>query len=152
MAATATTPASRPCWVGRRASACTTAWKRPTPGSTTRSPPPGRIGNLSTPAPWEPPMAGRRPRVTVLYHYFYPDDVVSSRHFSDFCQDLHEQGWDVETWPCNRACRDESQCYPLSEDWQDIAVRRVWRPGFRQASGLGRILNAAWMLAAWCLR
>src|SRR5262249_44053594 len=32
------------------------------------------------------------------------------------------------------------------------AIRRVWRPGFRQASGLGRILNAAWMLAAWCLR
>src|SRR5262249_23353408 len=36
--------------------------------------------------------------------------------------------------------------------WQEIAIRRVWRPGFRQASGLGRILNAAWMLAAWCLR
>jgi len=97
-------------------------------------------------------MVERRPRVTVLYHFFYPDDVVSARHFADFCLDLHGHGWQVETWPCNRACRDESQSYPLREDWQDIAVRRVWRPGFRQASGPGRILNAAWMLGAWCLR
>lgn len=97
-------------------------------------------------------MAGRAPRVTVLYHFFHPDDVVSARHFADFCVDLRGYGWQVETWPCNRACRNESQSFPLSEDWQDISVRRVWRPGFRQASGLGRILNAAWMLAAWCLR
>jgi len=92
------------------------------------------------------------PRVTVLYHYFHPDDVVSARHFADFCLDLRGHGWAVEAWPCNRACRDESQSYPLREEWQDIAVRRVWRPGFRQASGVGRILNAAWMLAAWSLR
>ena len=27
-----------------------------------------------------------RPRITVLYHYFYPDDVVSARHFTQLCE------------------------------------------------------------------
>jgi glycosyltransferase involved in cell wall biosynthesis len=93
-----------------------------------------------------------RPRVAVLYHYFYPDDVVSARHYGDLCQGLAERGWRVESWPCNRGCRDESVTYPLRDDWEGIAIRRVWRPGLRQASGVGRVVNAAWMLASWCRR
>jgi glycosyltransferase involved in cell wall biosynthesis len=93
---------------------------------------------------------GSQRRVAVLYHYFYPDDVVSARHFEEFCVGLAERGWEVEVLPSNRSCRDESQAYRLREEWQGIAIRRIWRPPFRQASGLGRILNAAWMLAAWC--
>src|SRR5947209_18650463 len=93
----------------------------------------------------------KRPRAAVLYHYFHPDDVISARHFADLCTGLAERGWDVEALPCNRGCRDEGRCFPLEEEWRDIHIRRIWRPGFRQASGAGRILNAAWMLAAWCL-
>jgi colanic acid biosynthesis glycosyl transferase WcaI len=96
-------------------------------------------------------MTEHRPRVTVLYHYFHPDDVVSARHFGEFCTDLAERGWGVEAMPCNRGCRDESVSYPLREEWNGVTIRRVWRPRFRQASGLGRILNAAWMLAAWSI-
>ena len=94
---------------------------------------------------------GGRPRVAVLYHYFHPDDVVSARHYAEFCTGLAERGWDVTALPCNRGCRDESLSFPLQEEWNDITIRRIWRPGFRQASGLGRILNAAWMLAFWTL-
>src|SRR5262249_22742017 len=94
-------------------------------------------------------MRGRRPRVAVLYHYFHPDDVVSARHFGDFCAGLAERGWQVEALPCNRGCRDEDVTYPQREDWQSVAIRRVWRPRFRQASSLGRVLNTAWMLASW---
>jgi colanic acid biosynthesis glycosyl transferase WcaI len=94
-------------------------------------------------------MPGRKRRVAVLYHYFYPDDVVSARHFEELCLGLAERGWQVEVLPCNRGCRDESQTYPDREDWQGIAIRRVWRPRFRQSSALGRILNAAWMLLSW---
>jgi glycosyltransferase involved in cell wall biosynthesis len=94
-------------------------------------------------------MRGRRPRVAVLYHYFHPDDVVSARHFGDFCADLAARGWQVEALPCNRGCRDEGATYPPREDWHAVAIRRVWRPRFRQASSLGRLLNTAWMLAAW---
>jgi glycosyltransferase involved in cell wall biosynthesis len=92
-----------------------------------------------------------RPSVTVLYHYFHPDDVISARHFDGLCQGLVERGWDVLACPCNRGCRDESQTYPLREDWDGIRIRRVWRPRFRQASNLGRLVNAAWMIAAWSL-
>src|SRR5262249_52163535 len=45
--------------------------------------------------------------------------------------------------------RDEDVTYPQREDWQSVAIRRVWRPRFRQASSLGRVLNTAWMLASW---
>jgi glycosyltransferase involved in cell wall biosynthesis len=92
-----------------------------------------------------------RPKVTVLYHYFHPDDVVSARHFDGLCRGLAERGWDVLARPCNRGCRDESQIYSLNEDWNGVKIRRVWRPRFRQSSNLGRLMNAAWMLAAWSL-
>lgn len=91
-----------------------------------------------------------QPRIAVLYHYFHPDDVVSARHLTQFCLDLRERGWQVEALPCNRGCRDESIVYPLREVWQGLTLHRIWRPRFRQASTLGRILNAAWMVGAWC--
>lgn len=91
----------------------------------------------------------RPPRVTVLYHYFHPDDVVSARHFSDFATDLASRGWDVEVLPCNRGCRDESKVYPADEQWLGIHIHRIWRPNIKQASTKGRVLNALWMIAAW---
>jgi colanic acid biosynthesis glycosyl transferase WcaI len=93
----------------------------------------------------------RPPKVTVLYHYFYPDDVVSARHFADFCKGLVARGWQVEAMPCNRGCRDEQQTYPSRETWCGITIRRVWRPRLRQASTVGRLVNAAWMILAWSL-
>jgi glycosyltransferase involved in cell wall biosynthesis len=93
----------------------------------------------------------RPPKVTVLYHYFYPDDVVSARHFEDFCKGLAARGWQVEAMPCNRGCREERQTYARRETWCGIAIRRVWRPRLRQASTIGRLLNAAWMILAWSL-
>jgi glycosyltransferase involved in cell wall biosynthesis len=86
----------------------------------------------------------------VLYHYFYPDDVVSARHYHDFCRGLQERGWQVEMLPSNRGCRDERQVYPRHEQHEGITIRRVWRPRFKQASNLGRLLNAAWMIVSWC--
>jgi colanic acid biosynthesis glycosyl transferase WcaI len=32
-----------------------------------------------------------------------------------------------------------------------VRIKRIWRPRFRQAQSLGRLLNAIWMLAAWSL-
>ena len=93
----------------------------------------------------------KRPSAGILYQFFHPDDVVSARIFSEFCTDLRGRGWDVTAWPCNRACHDAEECYPLAEDWEGVAIRRIWRPAFRQTSGLGRTVNAAWMLVAWCL-
>jgi len=97
-------------------------------------------------------MAGSTaPTALVLYHYFHPDDVVSAQHFADLCTGLQDRGWNVTAMPSNRGCRDEGVRYPGRETWQNVRIRRVWRPRFRQASTLGRLLNAAWMILAWSL-
>jgi glycosyltransferase involved in cell wall biosynthesis len=95
------------------------------------------------------PMKRARPKISILYHFFHPDDVVSARHFSGLAEDLAAAGFDVEVLPSNRSCRNNSACYPARESWQGIKIRRVWRPALDQSSTLGRLLNAFWMLASW---
>jgi colanic acid biosynthesis glycosyl transferase WcaI len=92
---------------------------------------------------------GNTPKVAILYHFFYPDDVVSARHFSDLAEGLAAAGWEVEVFPCNRGCRNPAQIYRPRERWHGVDISRVWRPRFAQSNSLGRILNAAWMIAAW---
>ncbi|HMP03323.1 MAG TPA: glycosyltransferase family 4 protein [Gemmatales bacterium] len=92
-----------------------------------------------------------RPRLTILYHFFHPDDVVSSELFSGLAADLAARGWDVEAVTSNRLCHADGSAGPPRQTWQDVRIRRVWRPGLRQASGKGRILNALWMIGAWSL-
>ena len=89
------------------------------------------------------------PSALVFYHYFHPDDVVSAEHYADLCKGLKARGWDVTVMPCNRGCRNEARSYPRREIWEGIDIKRVWRPGFRQASFLGRLANSAWMIMAW---
>jgi hypothetical protein len=91
------------------------------------------------------------PKALIFYHYFHPDDVVSSTHFSGLAQGLVERGWQVTAMPCNRGCRDERRKYPLKDEWNGIQIRRIWRPPIPQASAIGRLLNAAWMIVCWSL-
>ena len=89
------------------------------------------------------------PQAIVLYHYFPPDDVVSAIIFGELSAGLVSRGWDVQAFPCNRSFRDEKQQYLAEEDVNGVKVRRIWRPGLVQSSGVGRILNAIWMIARW---
>ncbi|MFA9462590.1 glycosyltransferase family 4 protein [Thiohalorhabdus sp. Cl-TMA] len=91
----------------------------------------------------------RPPRVAILYHYMHPDDVVSAHHFDGVAEDLAGQGWSVEALPCNRGCREEGRTYSSREVHKGVLYRRVWRPKFRQASFMGRLANAVWMIVAW---
>jgi putative colanic acid biosynthesis glycosyltransferase WcaI len=93
----------------------------------------------------QPPVA------FVLYHYFPPDEVVSAVHFGEVCSGLVRRGWSVSAFPCIWACRDDATRFPKSDQWLGVNVRRIWRPKFRQASALGRILNAVWMIFRWSL-
>jgi len=95
--------------------------------------------------------ASRRPRAAILYHYFYPDDVVSARHYADLAEGLRDRGWDVEVWTSNRACHDESVCYPPREVWRGIRIQRIRKPRFRPGSSIGRVFSIVWMIAAWTL-
>ena len=88
-------------------------------------------------------------RVAILHHFMYPDDVVSALHLDGLAQDLAAKGWQVEAFPCNRGCRDETKTYPRSDTYQGVRCRRIWRPGFSQKSSAGRLANSLWMIAAW---
>lgn len=89
--------------------------------------------------------------VYVFYHYFPPDDVVSAIHLGDLACGLAERGWRVTAFPCVWGYRDETRRYARVEEWRGVLVRRLWRPRVAQASSLGRILNAAWMVMRWSL-
>lgn len=91
------------------------------------------------------------PSAFVFYHYFPPDEVVSAIHFGELSAGLAGRGWHVEAFPCVWGCRDDLARYASGEEWQGVAVRRVWRPRLRQSSGVGRILNAIWLVASWSL-
>ncbi len=94
----------------------------------------------------------RRPRVRLFYHVFHPCENVSARHFADLARGLSDRGWDVSVSTANRGYPDGSQKYPLREDWDGVRIRRVWRPNWNQSRNLGRLGNAAWMIAAWSLQ
>jgi len=94
-------------------------------------------------------MHRQQPTAFVLYHYFVPDDVISAVLFGDLSSELVESGWRVTAFPCLWGCRDESVRYSIREDWKGVAIRRLWRPRFRQSTALGRIMNALWMVVRW---
>jgi len=87
----------------------------------------------------------------VLYHYLYPNEVVSSILFSELSAGLASRGWRVIGSACNREWDHEERKLPPRLSWNGVHFRTVWRPGFRQSSSFGRVANAAWMIAAWSL-
>jgi len=91
------------------------------------------------------------PKAVVLYHFFPPDEVVSAVLFGELAAGLVSRGWDVTAFPCNRDFRNPAISYPPRGKWNGVDVRRLWRPGFAQSTGNGRILNALWMIARWSL-
>jgi colanic acid biosynthesis glycosyl transferase WcaI len=96
-------------------------------------------------------VAPSRPRLLVLYHFFHPDQVVSARIFSDFAVEQARRGWDVTALTCNRAHGDATARFPPDEIWNDVHIRRVFRPAWSQKKPLPRLGNSAWLLSAWFL-
>jgi colanic acid biosynthesis glycosyl transferase WcaI len=90
-------------------------------------------------------------RISVFYHYLFPDNVVSAVHVDELCQGLVQRGWDVTAFPANRGCRDENLTYEPLSLHKGVRLQRLWRPRFRQSSSSGRLLNAFWMIARWSL-
>ena len=91
------------------------------------------------------------PKALVFYHYFFPDDVSSAQHLTELAQGLVRRGWEVTAMPSNRGCRNESRICPRRGEHEGIRIRRIWRPNLRQASSIGRLANAAWMICRWSL-
>jgi colanic acid biosynthesis glycosyl transferase WcaI len=94
----------------------------------------------------------RTKTTTLLYHFFYPDDVVSARHFSDMAEELVKRNWDVIVLTSNRYCRYQKHRIPLkNEVWKGISVYRSYRPPWNQANKVLRLCNTLWMCISWCL-
>ena len=88
--------------------------------------------------------------VTILYHFFYPDDVVSARLFSDMAEEMVKRGWQVKVLTSNRYCRYPGKCiHEQQERWKGMDIVRVYRPNWNQAANLSRIGNALWLFCFW---
>lgn len=92
-----------------------------------------------------------QPQLVLLYHFFHPDEVISARLFSDLAQHMSQRGWRVVAMPAARLYGSEMRL-PAREQWESVDIQRVWRPSLKQASNVGRILNALTMLLAWTWR
>lgn len=91
------------------------------------------------------------PSLLIFYQYFHPDEVVSSVHWTELATGLAQRGWTVTAMPSNRSCRNEAVCHVSRSEYSGVAIRRVWRPAFKQRSNAGRLANAFWMIGAWSL-
>lgn len=91
--------------------------------------------------------------VTILYHFFHPDDVVGARQFSDFAQELASRGWDVTVLTSNRYWGRPKGKIPIArETWGDVRIIRVPRFGWDQAHDVLRIGNALWIMMGWLIK
>jgi hypothetical protein len=82
------------------------------------------------------------PRLLLAYHFFYPDDVVSARHYGDLAVEQQRRGWEVSVVTSNRSCRDRTRTFPSHEVWDGIEIHRVFRPNWDQARPIPRLRPA----------
>lgn len=93
-----------------------------------------------------------RGSVYLLYHFFYPDDVVSARLYSDLAEDLTAAGFAVTALPSNRSCHDPQVTLPPHESWAGGEIRRISRPSWPQHTTRGRLGNTLCLLLGWSWR
>jgi len=94
-----------------------------------------------------------KPTVYILYHFFYPDNVVSAEHKAELAMGLVDRGWDVTVLTSNRFCRDqkgEIDC--LDEQWNGMRIIRVPRKPCDQSSMIGRFRNSFAIQCGWFQR
>ena len=87
-------------------------------------------------------------RVFVLYHSMFPDSMGVAKIMDRFCEGITEN-FSVIACSANRAYRDPQISFPLREVHGRIRYRRVWRPQLSQASIIGRIINAGFIILGW---
>jgi len=92
----------------------------------------------------------RAPSILILYHFFYPDDVVSARLFTQFAQELVSRGWEVFVLTSNRLCRyPDKKVAGKNQWWKGIFITRVNRPAWSQANYNLRFFNSIWIMVGW---
>lgn len=93
------------------------------------------------------------PSVSILYHFFPPDDVVSAELNGDLARGLAAKGWDVTVLTSNRYCHDsEAEIESLEEEWNGVKVIRMPRSPRDQGTFRGKILNSFEIQRTWLKR
>ena len=81
--------------------------------------------------------------IKVLTQVYWPDDVSTAQHLVDLCEQLVEQGADVEVIASYRKYEDRSIKFPISETRNGVRIKRLRDTGFGKGTVLGRILDFA---------
>ena len=90
--------------------------------------------------------------ITLINHFFYPDDVISARIFTDMAEELVKRGWKVRIYTSNRFCRYPKQNIQLKREiWKDIEIFRFYRPSWDQSRNISRVGNALWLFVVWVI-
>lgn len=92
-------------------------------------------------------------RILLIYHFFHPDDVISSRLFSDLAEDLAKAGHKVTVY-CSNRHKWQKWELPPQENWKNVDIRRFFRPDLSQTGNFRRIfssfvLQLKWLRAFW---
>ncbi len=91
-------------------------------------------------------------RVLILYHYFYPDDVVSARLFTQLAESLVSAGMDVDVLTSNRSCHQPDVRFSGREKHNGINIFRVKRPFSARTNLIVRGFGVLALLANWAAR
>lgn len=95
-------------------------------------------------------IRNNQPSITLLYHFFYPDDVVSARLFADATEEFVHRKWKVRVLTSNRYCRyPKKKILQKSEYWRGMHILRLKRPAWNQANTCYRLANTVWMVLGW---
>ena len=86
--------------------------------------------------------------VLLIYHFFYPDPVISARLFSDLAEHLAASGHQVTVFTGNRMIR-AGQILSKHEVWREVNIERFSRPDFSQGSNFGRLFNSGILQLKW---
>lgn len=87
-------------------------------------------------------------RVLILYHFFFPDTVVSARIMSDLAADLTKRGDKITVYTSNCLIR-KSERLCKHEIWNGVEIKRFSRPRFPQSSNIGRLINSIVLQIKW---
>lgn len=88
--------------------------------------------------------------ILLIYHFFYPDVVISARLFSDLAVELVQAGYRVTVFTGNRLIRLNT-LLPLHEEWNEVNIERFSRPNFPQGSNFGRLFNSGILQLKWLM-
>jgi glycosyltransferase involved in cell wall biosynthesis len=89
------------------------------------------------------------PSCIIPYPYYYPDDAVSARHFTDFAEGLCSNGWNVQVLAGNRYHSQPGKIVPHKNVRNGVSIIRSWCPPFPNSKNIGRLFNSFYLSTVW---